>query len=90
MKKKKNRDFKYYQKEYYEIIYEFIKEMLSGVKQFTEMKGVRDNFSEDDIGEVSVQNLDIWYNLLNFNTYTCIHQKFNALFRKINSELVKK
>ena len=87
---KKNRDFKYYQKEYYEIIYEFIKEMLSGVKQFAEMKGVKDNFSEDDIGEVSVQNLDIWYNLLNFNTYTCTHQKFNALFRKINSELVKK
>ena len=59
---KRKRDFKYYQIEYYELIYEFIREMLKGKKQFAEMKGIKEVFLEDDIGEVNIESLDFWYN----------------------------
>ena len=86
---KKKRDFKYYQIEYYELIYEFIREMLKGKKQFAEMKGIKEVFLEDDIGEVNIDSLDFWYNLLNISVYNTINQKYNALLRKVHEELVK-
>ena len=86
---KKKRDFKYYQIDYYELIYEFIREMLKGKKQFSEMKGVKEIFTEDDIGEVTIEGLDFWYNLLNMSVYSTINQKYNFLLRKIHEELVK-
>jgi hypothetical protein len=86
---KKKRDFKYYQIDYYELIYEFIREMLKGKKQFSEMKGVKEIFTEDDIGEVTIEGLDFWYNLLNMSVYSTVNQKYNFLLRKIHEELVK-
>ena len=86
---KRKRDFKYYQIEYYELIYEFIREMLKGKKQFAEMKGIKEVFLEDDIGEVNIESLDFWYNLLNISVYNTINQKYNALLRKVHEELVK-
>lgn len=85
---KKKRDFKYYQIEYYAMMYEFIKEMLRGKKQFNEMKNVKDAFKDEDIGEVTIEALDFWFNFLNFETYQTTNTKYNALLRKIHSSLV--
>jgi hypothetical protein len=53
------------------------------------MKGVKEIFTEDDIGEVTIEGLDFWYNLLNMSVYSTINQKYNFLLRKIHEELVK-
>ena len=85
---KKNRDYKYYQIEYYDLIYDFIKEVLYGKKQFNEVKKIKDVIKEEDIGEVSVENLEFWYNFCNFSFYKTTNTKFNALLRKIHKTLI--
>ena len=70
------------------MMYEFIKEMLRGKKQFNEMKNVKDAFKDEDIGEVTIEALDFWFNFLNFETYQTTNTKYNALLRKIHSSLV--
>ena len=85
---KKNRDYKYYQIDYYNLIYDFIKEILFGKKQFNEIKKIKDIIKEEDIGEVSVENLEIWFNFCNFSFYKVTNTKFNALLRKIHKTLV--
>jgi hypothetical protein len=85
---KKNRDYKYYQIDYYNLIYDFIKEILFGKKQFNEVKKIRDVIKEEDIGEVSVENLEFWFNFCNFSFYKSTNTKFNALLRKIHKTLI--
>jgi hypothetical protein len=85
---KKNRDYKYYQIDYYNLIYDFIKEILFGKKQFNEIKKIKDIIKEEDIGEVSVENLEFWFNFCNFSFYKATNTKFNALLRKIHKTLV--
>jgi len=85
---KKNRDFKYYQIDYYNLIYDLIKEILFGKKQFNEIKKIKDVIKEEDIGEVSVENLEFWFNFCNFSFYKTTNTKFNALLRKIHKTLI--
>ena len=85
---KKNRDFKYYQIDYYNLIYDFIKEMFYGKKQFNEIKKIKDVIKEEDIGEVSVDNLEFWFNFCNFSFYKTTNTKFNELLRKIHKTLI--
>ena len=85
---KKNRDYKYYQIDYYNLIYDFIKEILFGKKQFNEIKKIKDVIKEEDIGEVSVENLEFWFNFCNFSFYKTTNTKFNALLRKIHKTLI--
>ena len=85
---KKNRDYKYYQIDYYNLIYDFIKEILFGKKQFNEIKKIKDVIKEEDIGEVSVENLEFWFNFCNFSFYKSTNTKFNALLRKIHKTLI--
>ena len=85
---KKNRDYKYYQIDYYNLIYDFIKEILFGKKQFNEIKKIKDVIKEEDIGEVSVENLEFWFNFCNFSFYKATNTKFNALLRKIHKTLI--
>ena len=85
---KKNRDYKYYQIDYYNLIYDFIKEIFFGKKQFNEIKKIKDVIKEEDIGEVSVENLEFWYNFCNFSFYKATNTKFNELLRKIHKILI--
>ena len=85
---KKQRDFKYYQIEYYKLIYVLIKEMLNGKRKYNDMKGVKEDFTDDDIGTVSIDVLDFWFNFLNCNTYMTTNEKYNALLRKIHMKLL--
>ena len=85
---KKKRDFKYYQIDYYNLIYDFIKEIFFGKKQFNEVKKIKDVIKEEDIGEVSVDNLEFWFNFCNFSFYKTTNTKFNELFRKIHKTLI--
>ena len=85
---KKNRDFKYYQMDYYNLIYDFIKEIFFGKKQFNEIKKIKDVIKEEDIGEVSVDNLEFWFNFCNFSFYKATNTKFNELLRKIHKTLI--
>ena len=85
---KKNRDFKYYQIDYYNLIYDFIKEIFYGKKQFNEIKKIKDVIKEEDIGEVSVDNLEFWFNFCNFSFYKTTNTKFNELLRKIHKTLI--
>ena len=85
---KKNRDFKYYQIDYYNLIYDFIKEILFGKKQFNEIKKIKDAIKEEDIGEVSVENLEFWFNFCNFSFYKTTNTKFNGLLSKIHKTLI--
>ena len=85
---KKKRDFKYYQIDYYNLIYDFIKEIFFGKKQFNEVKKIKDVIKEEDIGEVSVDNLEFWFNFCNFSFYKTTNTKFNELLRKIHKTLI--
>ena len=85
---KKNRDFKYYQIDYYNLIYDFLKEIFFGKKQFNEIKKIKDVIKEEDIGEVSVENLEFWFNFCNFSFYKTTNTKFNELLRKIHKTLI--
>ena len=85
---KKKRDFKYYQIDYYNLIYDFIKEIFFGKKQFNEIKKIKDVIKEEDIGEVSVDNLEFWFNFCNFSFYKATNTKFNELLRKIHKTLI--
>ena len=85
---KKKRDFKYFQIDYYNLIYDFIKEIFFGKKQFNEVKKIKDVIKEEDIGEVSVDNLEFWFNFCNFSFYKTTNTKFNELLRKIHKTLI--
>lgn len=56
---------------------------------FNEIKNIKDYFKESDIGDVSIEALDFWFNILNFTTYITINQKCNALLNKIHLVLSK-
>ena len=43
---------------------------------------------EEDIGEVSVENLEFWFNFCNFSFYKTTNTKFNELLRKIHKTLI--
>lgn len=59
------------------------------IEMFYEIKNVKEYFKENDIGEVSIEALDFWFNALNFTTFTTVNQKFNALLNKIHLLLSK-
>ena len=86
---KKKRDFKYYQIEFYDFVFMFILSMLKGKKAFAEMKNVKEVFTEEDIGEVSIEALEYWYLFFNFGTFITTNKKYNALMRKIHLCLLK-
>jgi hypothetical protein len=65
-----------------------IKEMLNGKRKYNDMKGVKEDFTDDDIGTVSIDVLDFWFNFLNCNTYMTTNEKYNALLRKIHMKLL--
>ena len=65
-----------------------LKKYFSEKKQFNEIKKIKDVIKEEDIGEVSVDNLEFWFNFFNFSFYKATNTKFNELLRKIHKTLI--
>ena len=84
----KNRDVKYFQLEYLELVFSFLHEFLLGKKQFAEVKKVKEAFSEKEMGEISLENLDFWLNFTGFKFYRTENMEFNALLRKAHKLLI--
>jgi hypothetical protein len=50
---------------------------------------VDENIKKDQIGEITMEALDFWFNLTNFQMFATIHKNFNGLFNDMHLKLIR-
>lgn len=69
------------------IIFLFLFQLIFQLEIYTEMKNVENAINKDLLGEISLENIDFWLNLISGAPYIAVNGKFNEFLQEVHRKL---
>ena len=96
---KKTRDLKYLNDDYIKILIDISSELMRGKSKifffnfnlfleiYTERKNVENTINKELLGEISLENIEFWFNMISGSPFISWNMKFNEFLQDIHKKL---